>query len=75
MATFRATTRRHLPSSPFNSPAPEEPVKEFAPGDRVSHDREGLGRVTSVEEGVSVLVNFGERTVRFLAPYAKLHRL
>ncbi len=75
MPPQRATTRRHLASSPFNAPAPEEPLTRFAPGDRVTHDREGLGRVPAVEEGVAVLVDFGSRTVRFPAPYRKLHLL
>lgn len=71
----RATPRRHPPLSPFNVPEPQEPVKQFAPGDRVSHDREGLGRVVSVEEHVAVLVDFGVKKLRILAPYTKLELL
>jgi hypothetical protein len=73
MNSQRPRARPHLASSPFSA-APEVPAKEFAPGDRVTHDREGLGRVTEVEAS-SVLVDFGSRTVRVSAPYSKLHRL
>lgn len=74
MRTPRATTRRHLASSPFSAPEPPEPAKVFEVGDRVTHDREGLGRITAVEEG-AVVVDFGERTVRVVAPYKKLFLL
>jgi hypothetical protein len=74
MEPYRATTRRHLATSPFNAPAPRE-LKEFAAGDRVTHDREGLGRVTAVEDGIAVVVDFGTRKVRVTAPFTKLHRL
>jgi hypothetical protein len=74
MERYRATTRRHLATSPFKPPVPE-PIKEFAPGDRVSHDKLGLGRVTAVEEGVAVLIDFGTTTLRVTAPYALLYRL
>ncbi|MFC0625272.1 hypothetical protein [Kribbella deserti] len=74
MEPYRATTRRHLATSPFKPPV-REPLKVFAPGDRVSHDREGLGTVAAVEEGVAVLVDFGPNRIRVLAPYAKLHLL
>ncbi|MFD0683489.1 hypothetical protein [Actinomadura fibrosa] len=42
--------------------------------DRVTHDKYGLGRVVEVERN-AVLVDFGERTVRISAPYAKLFLL
>ena len=75
MNPSRATTRRHLPTSPFKPPVPE-PVKVFAVGQRVSHDKEGLGLVTSVDSATSVVVDFGGgRRVRILAPFAKLHAL
>jgi hypothetical protein len=74
MEPYRATTRRHLATSPFKPPV-QAPVPVFAPGDRVSHDREGLGTVTSVEAGIAVLVDFGTSKLRVLAPYSKLHLL
>lgn len=51
------------------------PLKQFAVGDRVSHDRDGLGRVVSIEEGIAVHVRFGDREVRITAPYANLYPL
>lgn len=74
MKPTRAARRRHLPTSPFEPPPPAPPVKVFGVADRVTHDKYGLGRVTEVEAH-AVLVDFGARTVRILAPYAKLFPL
>lgn len=52
-----------------------KPVKVFDLDDRVTHDKCGLGRVTSVEEGIAVTVAFSDRTVRITAPYDQLHKL
>ena len=71
----RAVKRRPVPGSPFNKPpAPPEQVEEFAAQDLVTHDRYGLGRVISAEEGV-VLVEFGAVQHRISAPYPKLTKL
>ncbi|MET8140800.1 hypothetical protein ABZU32_10865 [Sphaerisporangium sp. NPDC005288] len=43
--------------------------------DLVSHDRHGLGRVVGVDDDVAVIVNFGAKTYRINAPYAKLVKL
>ncbi|MDL4815279.1 hypothetical protein [Actinomadura opuntiae] len=75
MKPFRPAQRRHLPTSPFAPPAAAPPAKEFAPDDQVTHDKYGLGRVLEVESGRAVLVDFGTRKVRILAPYAKLFKL
>lgn len=49
-----------LPSSPFACPAPGPTASEaFTVGDRVTHDRLGLGRVTRVMDDESVIVDFG----------------
>lgn len=48
------------------------PTKIFAVGDRVTHDVHGLGRVTGVEEGVAVVVDFGAQMKRIASPYTKL---
>lgn len=49
-----------LPSSPFACPEPVPNAAEvFAAGDRVTHDRLGLGRVTRVVDEDSVIVDFG----------------
>jgi hypothetical protein len=75
MQTNRATTRRHLSTSPFAVKA-TDPVKNFDVGERVSHDREGMGRVHSVEHDGAVIVDFGGgRLQRYVAPFAKLHTL
>lgn len=74
MDTHRGTTRRHLANSPFKPP-PQEPLKEFAAGDRVSHDREGVGRVTKIEDSGDALVDFGTARLRIPPPYTKLHLL
>ncbi|MFI6448592.1 hypothetical protein [Kitasatospora sp. NPDC050543] len=68
--------RRPLPTSPFRTAAPA-PLKQFAVGDRVSHDEYGLGRAISVEgDGeIAVLVDFGARQERITRPFAKLFRL
>ncbi|MCX4686542.1 MULTISPECIES: hypothetical protein [Kitasatospora] len=73
--TNSAAPRRHLPTSPFRrAPAPPPP-KVFAVGDRVTHDEYGLGRAIGVEGELAVLVDFGSRTERITAPFAKLFRL
>jgi hypothetical protein len=35
----------------------------------------GLGRVTAVEEGVAVVVDFGSLEARIMSPYNKLSNL
>ncbi|GAA0358071.1 hypothetical protein QZH56_25565 [Streptomyces olivoreticuli] len=73
--TKPAAHRRFLPTSPFNAPVAPAPVKRFTVGDRVTHDRYGLGRVIGVEEDVAVLVDFASRQERIPGPYTKLTKL
>lgn len=73
MKTRSAAQRRHLPSSPFNN-EPIPVVESFEVGDRVTHDKYGLGRVVH-EGGDAVTVDFGERRVRVTSPYPKLTKL
>ncbi|SPE49555.1 hypothetical protein SNS2_1242 [Streptomyces netropsis] len=68
-------TRRYLPTSPFNTPPVTLPVEHFAVGDRVTHDRYGLGRVIGVEDGIAVLVDFASRQERIPGPFTKLTKL
>lgn len=68
-----ARARRHLPTSPFRNPAAPA-VTEFAVDDRVTHDRYGMGRVVGVE-AEAVLVNFGSRQERIVAPYRRMSLL
>ncbi|MEU5212095.1 hypothetical protein [Streptomyces sp. NPDC020742] len=72
--TKPAAARRHLPSSPFKPPA-TRPPKQFALGDRVTHDEHGLGRVTGIEGEIAVLVDFGSLQARIMSPYGKLVKL
>jgi hypothetical protein len=65
--------RRHLASSPFK-PEPDPVIKEFSVDHRVSHDRYGLGRVVSIEDG-AVTVDFGRDTVRIISPFVGLEEL
>ncbi len=74
MKPARAATRRYLPGSPFNTPPVVRPVKEFAAGDQVTHDRYGLGRVLTADES-GVFVDFGTQQERIAAPYTKLTKL
>ncbi|SCK31676.1 hypothetical protein H181DRAFT_02515 [Streptomyces sp. WMMB 714] len=72
--TKRSAPRRHLPTSPFK--APVAPLaKQFALGDRVSHDQYGLGRIIGVEEGIAMLVDFGSRQARIPSPYTAMDKL
>ncbi len=67
--------RRHLPTSPFAAAA-EAAIPQFAVGDRVSHDRHGLGRIVNAEEGVAMLVDFGGPAhVRVVTPYKGMSKL
>src|SRR5680860_447469 len=68
--------RRRLPGSPFNAARDAIPPDEvFAVGDRVAHDRHGLGRVLSVSGTVAVDADFGSGTRRVSTPTSKMHKL
>jgi hypothetical protein len=71
----RAETRRYLPTSPFNAPAPPPPAETFAVHDQVTHDKYGLGVILGVEDGIAVLVDFGPQRLRIPVPCAKLTKL
>ncbi|MDN3297850.1 hypothetical protein QWM81_28195 [Streptomyces ficellus] len=72
--TNRSAPRRHLPTSPFKAPV-VAPTKHFAVGDRVSHDRHGLGTVIAVEGGIATLVDFGSQQTRIVSPYKGMDKL
>ncbi|MFC5667818.1 hypothetical protein ACFP3U_33245 [Kitasatospora misakiensis] len=74
--TNYSAARRPLPNSPFKAPV-EAPRKHFTVGDRVTHDRYGLGRVIGVEgDGdIAVLVDFGSRQERVTPPYSAMYTL
>lgn len=66
--------RRHLPTSPFKAPA-DPLAKHFELGDRVCHDRYGLGRIVGVEDGIAMLVDFGSVQARIVSPYTGMDKL
>ena len=75
MEPRRSGYRRHLASSPFPPPEQPPPLEEFTVGERVSHDRYGLGRVVLLEGVAAVVVDFGDGRVRIRAPFNKLTKL
>jgi hypothetical protein len=68
---------RHLPRSPFNSAreAAKVAAERFAVGDRVTHDRHGMGVVTGLDGDAAVYVDFGAGVRRLILPTSKLHVL
>jgi hypothetical protein len=76
MNQYRAVPRRPLPGSPFNRPAVAQPEPEhYAVSDQVTHDKYGLGTVIGVDEGISVLIDFGSHKQRLRTPCTKLTKL
>jgi hypothetical protein len=75
MKPARAAARRHLPTSPFAAAPPAPPAEQFAEQDQVTHDKYGLGRVISVQDDATLVVDFGTRRVRFTMPCTKLAKL
>ncbi|MFI0454436.1 hypothetical protein [Actinomadura sp. 6N118] len=73
MRTSRPAMRRHLPTSPFKRP-PAPVFDEYAPGELVTHDKYGLGRVLKVEHQ-AVVIDFGPQKTRITEPYARLFKL
>jgi hypothetical protein len=66
--------RPHLRNSPFRRDP--EPVShpEFAAGDRISHDRHGLGSVVQITDD-RMVVRFGDQLVSVLQSSPKVHLL
>ncbi len=75
MKPARAASRRLLPTSPFRPAAPAPPAEQLAEHDQVTHDKYGLGRVISVQDDATLVVDFGTRRVRFTMPCTKLAKL
>lgn len=58
--------RRPLAGSPFQ-PEPElepRPADYFSVGDRVCHDKHGMGRVTAVDTAGYIRVDFGAQVLK-----------
>ncbi|MEY9877648.1 hypothetical protein ABH931_007172 [Streptacidiphilus sp. MAP12-33] len=66
--------KRILPASPFTRPSAPVPER-FAVGDRVNHDKHGLGRVVAVEDEASVIVDFGSAHRRISSPFSAMTKL
>jgi hypothetical protein len=49
-------------------------IEVFEVDDRVTHDSYGLGRVVGIDPG-AVSVDFGDKTLRIVSPFSKLHHL
>lgn len=49
-------------------------IEDFAVGDRVSHDRHGLGRVVAAY-ATGVSVDFGDQTLELRSPFPGMSTL
>ncbi|KRE61195.1 hypothetical protein [Nostocoides sp. Soil756] len=74
MTQRRASEPKYSARSPFSArPAPV--IEDFAVGDRVTHDKFGLGRVIT-QESAAVVVDFGEaQRARIVSPYTRLTKI
>ena len=50
-------------------------AEHFAVQDQVTHDKYGLGRVISVQDDTTLVIDFGARRMRITMPCAKLAKL
>ena len=75
MEPARAATRRLLPTSPFGPAPPAPPAEQFAEEDQVTHDKYGLGRVISIQDDATLVIDFGACRMRITLPCAKLAKL
>ena len=75
MKPSRAATRRSLPTSPFGAAPPAPPAEQYAEQDQVTHDKYGLGRVISVQDDATLVIDFGGRRMLIAIPCAKLAKL
>ena len=64
-------TRRYLPNSPFKAPVVPD-LEEYEVGDRVMHDKFGIGRVVALEGRLAVRVDFSPQVERITLPCPKM---
>ena len=71
------SAKRRLPNSPFNAErdAALQPRTQFQIGDRVTHDRHGLGTVTGFDGDTGLHIKFGGVVYRISVSTSKLHPL
>ena len=67
MSSVTGPRRRVLENSPFAPPAEREETPDYQVGDRVTHDRHGMGRVVVVGYPDVIRVDFGTSGVRQMA--------
>ncbi len=70
----RRGSPRYIVDSPFTA-TPAPPIELYALREQVTHDRYGLGRVISVEDGIAVVVDFGPRLMRIRLPCTRMTSL
>ena len=77
MSTRPPPARRVLPTSPFAGRVIGPTASErLVVGDRVTHDRLGLGRILRIVDDHEVVVEFGDGTGRTIAiQHGKLTKL
>lgn len=63
MTKKAGSPRQSLPHSPFNKTATAEDHPSYENGDRVTHDKHGLGRIVDIE-GTTCVVEFGTEVLR-----------
>lgn len=63
MAKSNGSARRRLPTSPFSNEETPKDRLDLTDGDRVTHDKHGMGRVVRIEDSACV-VSFGEEVYR-----------
>ncbi len=73
MTTGSAADRPHLSSSPFKA-QPARAIEEFSVGDRVTHDKHGLGTVLSHDTS-TITVAFGAQRIRIASPFARMTKI
>ncbi len=73
MTNRPASEPRYSAGSPFRA-RPTPVIEVFAVGDRVTHDKFGLGRVLTLEPA-GVVVDFGAQRVRVASPYTRLTKI
>ena len=71
-----AAARPLLASSPFaTATVATAPVVDFAPEDRITHDRHGLGVVVSLYGDSAMIVDFGECRRQVAIPNSRVTKL